>query len=191
MAAPGEYPAGSATIVHDANPRPIHPDQLWHAHGLGAGLLDLNNTHAQALSWLEPQQLTHMVRNAFLAQAIGRAEAFLLAFDQGADYDSPNFLWFRSRYPRFVYIDRIVVAEAARGRGLARRLYASLFEQAAAAGHHCVVCEVNAEPANPVSDAFHQTMGFVKVGSGVIHQGAKTVTYLSRAVGISPTTSPP
>jgi hypothetical protein len=27
-----------------------------------------------------------------------------------ARYDSPNYLWFRNRYQRFVYVDRIVVA---------------------------------------------------------------------------------
>ena len=52
---------------------------------------------------------------AFLARRIGHADALLLAFDQDADYDSPNFLWFRSRYSRFVYVDRIVVAPAAGG----------------------------------------------------------------------------
>jgi uncharacterized protein len=33
----------------------------------------------------------------------------MLAFDQDADYDSPNFLWFRERLARFVYADRVVV----------------------------------------------------------------------------------
>jgi predicted GNAT superfamily acetyltransferase len=52
-----------------------------------------------------------------MARRIGNIDAFLLALDQDADYDSPNFRWFSARYPRFVYVDRIVVASAARGRG--------------------------------------------------------------------------
>ena len=59
---------------------------------------------------------------AFLARRIGDLDAFLLTFDQSARYDSPNYLWFRNRYERLVYVDRIVVASAARGRGCARRL---------------------------------------------------------------------
>ncbi len=86
--------------------------------------------------------------------------AFLLAFDEGAEYDSPNYLWFRRRYPRFVYVDRVAVAQAARGRGHARRLYADLMARAAAADHDVVVCEVNSDPPNPASDAFHATLGF-------------------------------
>jgi hypothetical protein len=107
-------------------------------------------------------------------------DAFLLAFDQDAAYDSPNFLWFRERFPRFVYVDRVVVGPAARGRGLARRLYDELFAAAAAAGHERVVCEVNLDPPNPGSDAFHARQGFAEIGAAAIHGGAKTVRYLER-----------
>ena len=144
-------------------------------------LLALNNAHAVELSWLEPDRLSHLVDQAFLARRIGEAKALLLAFDQDADYDSPNFLWFRARYPRFVYVDRIVVAAAARGRGHARRLYRDLFEQALSAGHDRVVCEVNSDPPNPASDAFHAELGFKTVGVGALGNG-KTVSYLARGL---------
>ena len=52
-----------------------------------------------------------MLAEAFYPRCIGEAEAFLLAFDEGATYDSPNFQWFRRRYERFVYIDRAPVYE--------------------------------------------------------------------------------
>jgi predicted GNAT superfamily acetyltransferase len=143
-------------------------------------LLALNNEHAEELSWLEPGELRHLVAEAFLARAVGDCDAFLIAFDQGADYWSPNFQWFRSRYPRFVYVDRVVVAPAARGRGLARRLYEHLFERALADGHSLVTCEVNAEPPNPASDAFHSALGFAPVGSAVIDGGKKSVRYFVR-----------
>lgn len=143
-------------------------------------LLALNNAHAVELSWLEPDRLARMIGQAFLARRVGAADALLIAFDQTADYDSPNFLWFRARYPRFVYVDRIVVSESARGRGLARRLYDHLFDAARAAGHERVVCEVNSDPPNPASDAFHASLGFVEVGAAAIHRGEKTVAYLER-----------
>jgi uncharacterized protein len=143
-------------------------------------LLALNNAHAAALSWLEPDELRHLVAEAFVARAISDCDAFLIAFDQNADYWSPNFHWFRSRYPRFVYVDRVVVLPAARGRGLARQLYEHLFDKARAAGHSLVTCEVNAEPPNPASDAFHAALGFAAVGSAAIHGGKKTVGYFVR-----------
>ncbi len=152
------------------------------ASPIGAAVLALNNAHALELSWLAPERLAHLVTQAFRAGAIGGVDAFLLAFDEGADYDSPNFLWFRERFERFVYVDRIVVAPAARGRGLARLLYADLFSAALAAGHAKVGCEVNSRPPNPGSDAMHAKLGFAQVGAGSVANGEKTVRYLMRTL---------
>ena len=159
---------------------PITVADLAASTALTSALLALNNAHAEALSWLAPERLRRLVAAAFLARRIGDAEALLLAFDQDADYDSPNFLWFRARYRRFVYVDRIVVAADARGRGHARRLYLDLFEHAGRAGHDRVVCEVNSKPPNPASDAFHAGLGFTEVGVGALDGGRKTVSYLAR-----------
>jgi predicted GNAT superfamily acetyltransferase len=78
-------------------------------------VLALNNAHAAELSWLDRDRLTLLLRHVFHARRIGEVDGFLMAFDQGAAYDSPNYLWFRQRYRRFVYVDRVVVAPAARG----------------------------------------------------------------------------
>jgi predicted GNAT superfamily acetyltransferase len=126
-------------------------------------VLALNNAHAAELSWLDNGRLTLLLRQAFHARRIGEVDGFLLAFDENAAYDSPNYLWFRQRYRRFVYVDRVVVAPGARGRGYAGLLYADLFDRAGQAGHDIVVCEVNCDPPNPASDAFHTMQGFAEV----------------------------
>jgi uncharacterized protein len=146
----------------------------------GATMLALNNAHASDLSWLTPAGLEHLVGQAWLALRIGDVDAFMIALDQNAAYDSPNFGWFCARYPRFVYVDRIVVAPAARGRGIARQLYDALIRSASEAGHERIVCEVNIDPPNPESDAFHRQLGFAEVGRASINGGAKTVRYLVR-----------
>ena len=147
---------------------------------LGENLLALNNAHAQSLSWLEPERLVHLVEEAFFARRVGEADGLLIAFDQDADYDSPNFLWFQGRFARFVYVDRVAVAAEARGRGIAKRLYLGLFSEALHAGHDKIVCEINLNPPNPESDAFHDALGFTEVGFGLIHGGQKTVRYMVR-----------
>ena len=83
---------------------------------------------------------------------------------------------------RFVYVDRIVVAPSARGRGLARRLYDELIRTATEAGHDRVVCEVNLDPPNPQSDAFHAALGFQPLATARIHGGTKTVRYMARSL---------
>ena len=161
---------------------PISAAEVTPATPLSTALLALNNAHARELSWLEAPRLAYLVDQSFFARRVGQLDAFLLAFDQDADYDSPNFLWFRERYERFVYVDRIAVASSARGRGLARLLYVELFAEAARARHSSVVCEVNSEPPKPASDAFHAALEFSEVGSASIHNGSKTVRYLLRRV---------
>jgi uncharacterized protein len=172
--------------MNNATSLPILASDVTLPAPLGPALLALNNAHAQELSWLEPVRLEHLVGQSFfarsLAKRVGDLDAFLIALDQDADYDSPNFLWFRERYQRFVYVDRVAVASFARGRGLARQLYRELFAEAVRTQHSRVVCEVNSEPPNPASDAFHAALGFSEVGRASIHNGSKAVRYLSRCV---------
>ncbi len=149
-------------------------------HSSHAAILALNNAHAVELSWLEADKMASLLRQAFYARRIGDVDAFLIALDETADYASPNYLWYRQRFARFIYIDRVVVSAAARGRGYARLLYRDLSRQAAEAGHDLLVCEVNAVPANPSSDAFHAGLGFREIGGATIHSGSKTVRYLAR-----------
>lgn len=153
------------------------------ARGDEAAILALNNEHAAELSWLEAERLSFLLGEAFYTRRIGDLEAFIMTFDQGANYDSPNFVWFRDCYERFIYVDRVVVAAHARGRGHARRLYQDLFEHAERAGHTLVTCEVNTDPPNPASDAFHAALGFAEVGDAVIHGGKKAVRYYARQIG--------
>ena len=145
-------------------------------------LLALNNAHAAELSLLDAGRLDGLLRQAFWAARAGDVDALVLTLDQGAEYDSPNHRWFRDRYPRFVYVDRIVVARAARGCGLARALYAGVMQAAAAAGHTMVTAEINQAPPNPASDALHASLGFHEAGSASIHDGAKMVRYLVRSL---------
>ena len=158
----------------------IGANDLVDEAGSLSALLALNTAHEVELSPLTAPRLRQLVAAAFAAWRIGEAEAFLIAFDQNADYDSANFVWFRERYARFVYVDRVAVAAEARGRGHARRLYERLFDLAREAGHDIIVCEVNSSPPNPGSDAFHRALGFMEVGSGPVAGTAKTVRYLLR-----------
>jgi uncharacterized protein len=143
-------------------------------------LRDLNNEHARELSFADTTRFAHLVANAFFASHIG-TEAFIIAFDETADYDSENFLWFRHRFPRFIYVDRVVTAAVARGRGQAAALYNALFAAARAAGHERITCEINADPPNPGSEAFHAKFGFQEIGSATLPNG-KRVRYYERGL---------
>jgi uncharacterized protein len=148
-------------------------------HASLAGVLALNNTRAAELSLLDPAGLEMLVARAFLAGQVGNVDAFTICFDQDASYDNANFMWLKQRIARFVYIDRIAVAPSARGQGLARRMYGEVFDRARDAGHGTVCCEVNAEPPNLASDAFHAALGFGVIGQQALRDIGKTVRYFA------------
>jgi uncharacterized protein len=144
-------------------------------------VLLLNNKNAKETSALDDSSLKTLLDKAFYARGIDRgATAFLIALENSAAYVNPNFMWFKEFRRSFVYIDRIIVSISARGQGIARVLYEDLFAAAKRGGHDRVVCEVNVEPPNPVSEAFHAAMGFEAVGQATIHNGMKTVCYFEK-----------
>ncbi len=85
----------------------------------------------------------------------------------GAAFESENFAWFTERYADFTYLDRIVVHEDARRLGLGRRVYAEV-EARTALTAPLLALEVNIDPPNEASLAFHDGRGFEAVGERFI-----------------------
>jgi predicted GNAT superfamily acetyltransferase len=112
----------------------------------------------------------------------GGIDGFLVALGPDADYDSPNFLWFRERYESFLYIDRIVVDETARGLGLGTRFYRDLERVARERSVPQLTCEVNLRPPNEGSLRFHERFGFERVGRQETEGGAKEVALMTCGV---------
>ncbi|WP_421709293.1 GNAT family N-acetyltransferase [Algihabitans sp.] len=135
-----------------------------------AGALRLNNAaepHVPSVTEARFRELLALSRLAVTAKRGEDPLGFLIAMEAGAEHDSPNYVWFRDRYPEFLYVDRIVVAPEARGLGVGRKLYGAA--EALRPQPPRICCEVNEIPPNPVSLAFHKAIGFAelaKVDSG-------------------------
>ncbi len=128
--------------------------------------LALNNTaepHVPTVGEARFRWLLELASLAVGAYRGGDLLGLLIALSPRAAHDSPYYAWFDARYEAFLYIDRIVVGQAARGLGAGRALYA------AAEGFQPrpprLTCEVNELPPNPVSLAFHTALGFRPVGT--------------------------
>ena len=150
-----------------------------------AAILALNEESVHFLSPLGADSLERLQRSAAYHKVIdadGEIAAFLLAFREGAAYESPNYLWFAERYPRFLYIDRIVVAPAHRGAGLGARLYEDIAAFAKRSGALWLTCEFDIDPPNPASMRFHERMGFHEVGTQTIGGGRKRVSLQAKAI---------
>ena len=142
-----------------------------------AVILALNLESEHFLSPLNRSKLTRLFGEAAVFQvAIWQdlVAGFLLVFGPEADYDSPNFLWFKSRFHDFLYVDRIVISERFRGHHLASTLYQQLENHAISDDVARIVCEVNIDPPNPASLRFHESQGFIEVGRQSIPGDEKT-----------------
>src|ERR1700730_8181298 len=146
-----------------------------------AAILELNNAHEVELSRLDGARLRHLLAAAYHARMAPAGVGFLCACAPAAECDGVPCAWFRDRFKDFVYVDRVVVAHEARGRGIARALYADLFRRAESDGHSMICCEVNVDPPNPASDAFHASLGFHEIGRASMPNG-KVVRYFTKAI---------
>jgi len=141
-------------------------------------ILDLNERFVAVLSPLDPERWARLHAQAaqhLVVEIDGRVQAFLLTLREGADYGSPNYRWFVTRCPRFLYIDRIVVAGEAHGRGLGRALYREAHRHARERDVPVLACEFDVVPPNPASARFHARLGFVEVGRQTL-EGGKQVS---------------
>lgn len=99
----------------------------------------------------------HFVASDIANQVVG----YLLAFPREANYEGEEFCEFHAAIEqRFIYIDQIAIAEHCRGTGIARELYGLIQTIATDQGIRLLCCEVNTQPPNPKSSAFHRSLGF-------------------------------
>jgi predicted GNAT superfamily acetyltransferase len=150
-------------------------------------LLALNQAHVPHVGALDRARLTSIVEQCSLALvardpgsagALGPVLGMVLVLGPGADYDSPNYRWFADRHDEFRYVDRIAVAPGGGRRGLGRALYGAVFDHARSAGAPIVCAEVNLDPPNPDSIAFHTAMGFAEVGQQDTYEGSVRVSLM-------------
>ena len=128
-------------------------------------VLQLNADHVELLSPLDSTRLEQLRAWATRADVVvcdGQVAGFVLVFAAGCDYDSDNYRWFSGRFERFHYLDRIVVDDRFRRRGLASAVYDEV--ESAATGSDRLTLEVNVDPPNHPSLAFHDGRGYRRLG---------------------------
>ena len=77
----------------------------------------------------------------------------------------------------------LAVDAKARGQGIARAFYEDLFSYAEDCGYGQITAEINSDPPNPGSDAFHEKLGFETVGEARLDDRDKSVRYVARRLG--------
>lgn len=147
-----------------------------------AAALAMNNAAVPAVNDHDSESFEALVDIADRVWIVDDGETLgglLVAFAPSAPYASANYTWLSERYDDFGYVDRIVVAPTHRRLGLAGRLYDTLAAHAVQAGRGRLLCEVNVEPPNPQSMAFHEAAGWVAI-EDLEHGPGKVVRFFER-----------
>jgi predicted GNAT superfamily acetyltransferase len=132
-----------------------------------ADVLSLNERNVEVLAPLDRTRLVQLLGWADQSLVIdvdGAFAGFVITFASGAAYDGGNFLWFSERHADFCYLDRVVIHEAFRRRGLGSLVYDEL---ESSCGRPLFALEVNLDPPNEASLAFHRARGFIEAGQRV------------------------
>jgi len=142
-------------------------------------VLSLNASAVEATGPLDQDRLARLRDMAVRADVVevdGWVAAFALVLPPGTDYDSPNYAWFSERFGEdFLYLDRVVVSQLIRRSGIGGMIYDAAESDAKSRGR--LACEVNAEPPNEPSLAFHASRGYVEAGR-LAHDTGKVTAML-------------
>ncbi len=149
-------------------------------------VLRINEANVPAVSSIALDHLAFLVEESAIALVVdvdGVVAGFCLVLGPGSTYESVNYRWFMDRYDDAMYLDRVAFDVAFQGRGLGTALYGEVHERVCEIdGMNRWTLEVNADPPNLPSLAFHAARGFVEVGQQHTPYGI-TVSLMERATG--------
>lgn len=133
-----------------------------------AAVLAWNEAHVELLAPLDEARLVELLAqgDGSVIEHRGTAVGFVLTFPAGSAYSSPNYGWFAARHDDFLYLDRVVVDPSVRRTGIGSAVY-DLIEEQAARTVPVLCLEVNLDPPNEPSLAFHRGRGYTEVGQQV------------------------
>ena len=128
----------------------------------------LNQTNAPEVGFLDSEDyLIDLLEKSYINFCVKNDNeiiGLMVCFREGSDYSSKNYKFFKDNENHFLYIDRIVVKEKYRRKGIANHLYSVIEEIATELGSP-LCCEVNILPENKPSIEFHKKLGFIDIGT--------------------------
>ncbi|HSP28820.1 MAG TPA: GNAT family N-acetyltransferase [Ilumatobacteraceae bacterium] len=149
-------------------------------------ILEINQANVPEVGSVDAERMTFLVGESPIALVVeveGYVVGFCLVMPSDSDYDSVNYRWFTERHDDFMYLDRVAFDADVQGRGLGTLLYAEV-DRLMAEQHEAsrLALEVNVDPPNEPSLAFHARRGFVEVGQQDTPYGIR-VSMQMRPVG--------
>ncbi len=129
-------------------------------------VLEINVANVPEVGPVDMDRLRYLVDESAFSLVVDVDDVvagFCVVLATGSSYDSVNYLWFMERYDDAHYLDRVAFDASAQGQGLGSALYDEVDRRLAELGVGLTL-EVNVDPPNEPSLAFHRKHGYVEVG---------------------------
>ena len=129
-------------------------------------VMRVNAANVPEVGEMDDAKLELLLEEAGLVQVVeihAEVHGMMFILIEGGTYASANYAYFCDRHPSFAYVDRIALAEGARGNGWGPKLYENAAEWAKNNAKPVLVAEVNTVPNNPRSIRFHEIFGFTEI----------------------------
>lgn len=168
-------------VVGDPEPIVIRPL----VEGDRGAVLHLNAANYPAVAPLDSAALEGLLKfegDHFVAvDGAGVVVGYLLSFPRESGYDDTEMCALRRLLPEpFIYICQIAIAPEYRRQGLGGAFY----QRVEAVGHRrdarILCCDVNTNPPNAASLAFHRRLGFAEIAAGLAGDGRTEIAFLAR-----------
>ena len=131
-------------------------------------IYDLNQSNTPEVGSLDSikhlKSLLSLSSNNLFISLDNKIIGFIVCFREGSNYQSLNYKFFSKIETKFLYIDRVVIKELHRRKGIGKSLYRNI-ESISISKNIPLCCEVNIEPLNQPSIDFHNNFGFHQIGS--------------------------
>lgn len=132
-------------------------------------VVEINTANVPEVGPADRAHLVHLFTESAIAlvdETDGVIVGFCIVFAPGAAYASVNYRWFMEHRPTSMYLDRVAFDAAFVGRGLGSAMYAEVDRviRTDAPDATGLSLEVNVDPPNEPSLAFHRKLGFVEIG---------------------------
>ena len=132
-------------------------------------VLEINAASVSGVAALDEAELRRLMGMPNHHLAIESADylvvGYALTFCSKAPYDGEEFQQFQRIFAKpFIYIDQVATRSDFRRKGMGSEIYNALESMARLGDASKLCCEVNIDPPNPGSMAFHQNRGFRQSG---------------------------
>ena len=142
-----------------------------------SSLYEINKQQVPKVGSVSFQEFINLIKISDISYGMikkGICLGFVICLRENTNYQSINYKFFQKRHNKFLYIDRIAIANKYQSSGIGSNLYNKLLSIKEKLNMP-ICAEVNIDPPNKLSINFHRKHGFSEITECTLKEGYSVV----------------